>query len=896
MIAVANAALPAAAGAQGEVTVGQDYGGFRNVLPGGQGQNVNGVDLAQFELNGTRPDSFINQLKLYTDIVFASPTLQPEDVQKFFKPAPFGAPDAEVASTITPRAGVKILRDKLRVPHIYGVTHGDVAFGAGYASAQDRLFLMDVLRHTGRGTLTELIGAGTNDSTVKMDAAQLKVADYSEQELQSILDSSTASAGAEGAQIRSDFDQYVAGINQYIAEARTDSSKMPAEYPALGRPQGPDDWKGTDSVAVASLIGGIFGKGGGLEANAAQVLQSARQRFDAQRARSVFRDFRTEDDPERPNTVAKRFPFDRPGKVNPKSVALPDLNSIEDYNPVASGRSSASTGASAPSWLQELQRRGIVFPRHQSNVMLVDSQQSKSGRAFAIMGPQVGYYSPQILMEMDLHGGGYDVRGATFPGISLYVLLGRGQDFAWSATTATTDVVDEFVEQLCNADGSAPTRKSESYVYKGQCVPFVKREYTVQTPVAATDPNPPRSITFRSLRSVHGPVQSTALVGGKPVAIASARSTYFHELDSTRAFKRFNFNEISDPSSFQRAARYINFAFNWFYVDDRDIGYLQSGWYPRRARGTDPSLPAWGTGQWDWRGFKPDGNLALRLPFAALPKAADPPSGYLVNWNNAQAPGWRAADDVWSFGPIHRSQILEKPLQRTLRRGKTDLTRLVQINIEGATVDVRREVYPFLRRMIGSNNDVQAKPLLDILDAWQKSGMHRRDLDDDNVYEHSAAVALMDDWWDRLVTREFRPVLGSDLFERIRKIVALAEPPDPGGSSFWGGWHGYVSKDIRRLLGMKVRNPLSRVYCGKGSRQRCADMLESTLVEAATDVRLRYNNFDLGQVKVPATCGSPRTCDQIEFTTAGAVDMDPIPWQNRPTFQQAVDIQGHRPR
>jgi acyl-homoserine lactone acylase PvdQ len=895
-IAIVFFALPAAAGAQGEVTVGQDYGGFRNVLPGGQGENVNGVELAQYELNGDRPASFTNQLKLYTDIVFKSPTLTPEDVQKFFKPAGFGKPD-DAGTVSTPRAGVRIVRDELNVPHIFGATHGDVAFGAGYASGQDRLFLMDVLRHTGRGTLTELIGAGTNDSTVKMDAAQLKVADYSEEELQSILDSSTAQAGAEGAQIRADFDQYVAGINQYISEARSDSSKMPAEYPALGRPQGPDDWKGTDTVAVASLIGGIFGKGGGVEGNTSQVMQSARKRFGSARARKVFRDFRTEDDPERPNTVAARFPFDRPGKVNPKAVALPDLNSIEDYDPVVSGgSSSSSTGASGPNWLQELQRRGIVFPRRESNVMLVDSQHSKSGRAFAIMGPQVGYYSPQILMEMDLHGGGYDARGATFPGISLYVLLGRGQDFAWSATTATTDTDDEFVEQLCNADGSAPTRASQSYMYKGKCVPFTKREYTVTTPVAATDPSPPRSITFRALRSVHGPVQATALVRGKPVAIVEARSTYFHEVDSTLAFKRFNYNDVHDPGSFQLAARFINFAFNWFYVDDRDIGFLQSGWYPRRARGVDPSLPAWGTGQWDWRGFKPDGNRARRLPFASLPKAADPPSGYLVNWNNAQAPGWRAADDVWSFGPIHRSQLLEKPLQRTLRQGKADLTRLVQINIEAATVDVRREVYPFLRRMIGNTTDQQVKAPLAILDEWAKTGMHRRDLDGDNVYENSAAVALMDEWWGRLVTREFRPILGSDLFERIRKIVALAEPPDPGGSSFWGGWHGYVSKDIRRLLGRKVRNPLSRIYCGKGSRTLCSEMLISTLVEAATAVRLKYNNFDLNLVKVPATCGSPRTCDQIEFTAAGAVGLDPIPWQNRPTFQQAVEVLGHRPR
>ena len=48
----------------------------------------------------------------------------------------------------------------------------------------------------------------------------------------------------------------------------------------------------------------------------------------------------------------------------------------------------------------------------------------------------LGYYVPEILMEEDLHGPDIDATGAAFPGVSLYVLLGHGQDFAWSATSA----------------------------------------------------------------------------------------------------------------------------------------------------------------------------------------------------------------------------------------------------------------------------------------------------------------------------------------------------------------------------------------------------------------------------------------------------------------------------
>ena len=49
------------------------------------------------------------------------------------------------------------------VPHIYGDTRADTMFGAGYAGAEDRLFLMDVLRHTGRAELSSFLGGSNGD-------------------------------------------------------------------------------------------------------------------------------------------------------------------------------------------------------------------------------------------------------------------------------------------------------------------------------------------------------------------------------------------------------------------------------------------------------------------------------------------------------------------------------------------------------------------------------------------------------------------------------------------------------------------------------------------------------------------------------------------------------------
>ena len=906
MCAVAACIVAAApAAAQEGQSFGTDFGGFRNVLPSGQGETVDAQELAAFQANGDRPRSFTTQLPLYSDLLYAAPALQPGDLDRFFKDARFGVPEAEVASVDEPRPGVRIVRDRAHeVPHVFGTTRADTMFGAGYASAQDRLFLMDILRHTGRARLTELIGPGADDETVRMDAEQLKVADYSEEELAQMVEVAAAAGGAEGAQIRQDLLDYVDGVNAYIAEARRDVSKMPGEYAALGR--SPTDWKPTDTVAVASLIGGIFGRGGGGEADNGLVLREAQERFGVGRdARRVFNDFRSADDPEAPVTARRRFPFDDPGRRSGRAIAVPDLHSLQERNPVVSGSeaSGSRSGSAGPAWLRHLQERGLVFAKEQSNALLVSGRRSESGRPVAVMGPQVSYYSPQILLELDLHGPGIDSRGAAFPGISLYVLLGRGQDYAWSATTATTDVVDEFAERLCEPDGSAPTIDSMHYLYRGRCVPLVVRDHVLRHAPGPLDIADGRTDTrefrLRVERSVHGPIQSRATVGGVPVAYAEARSTYFHELESARAFKRLNGNEVTDARSFQETMNLVNFAFNWFYADDRDIAYLQSGWYPRRARGVDPNLPAWGTGEYDWLRFDPAAYTSRRMPFRSLPKDVNPPQGYLVNWNNKQAPGWRAADDQWAYGSVYRSERLEDGLRAELRGGGTiSLTELVKIMETGATIDPRgQEVYPWLRRVIGRQSDPELSGLLGVLDEWQRSGSHRRDLDRDGFYDQSAAVALMDAWWPPLVRRMFEPVLGPRLVDRIRGVNSFDSPPNDGnGSSYGSGWFGYVDKDLRALLGKRVRAPLSRRYCGGGSRRRCRDLLVAALQDAAREVRERYGVTDLASVRVPATCQPGSGCDQIEFITAGAVSIEPIPWQDRPTFQQVVEIQGHRPR
>ncbi len=584
-----------------------DYGGFRSVLPPGTDGVFNVTDYTLFLANGTRPPHAADQLPMYRDLMYATPGLVSPQIGKYFKNATFGVQAGDEERTYSPRAGVIVVRDKgFGVPHVYGTTRADTLYGAGYVGAEDRLFFMDVLRHAGRGALSGFAG-GANKA---MDKEVWESSPYTEADLQKQVDQMDDLYGAEGAALQQDVANYVAGINKYIAEARLDATKLPAEYAAVGETL--EDWKATDVIATAALVGGIFGKGGGAEVENADILSAARQRFGPTVGTQVWNDFRRNEDPEAPTTVrGTSFPYQADNNPNPAAVAKPDPGSLVDV-----GGASPSDSALAKSIIAPV---GLLHGN--SNALLVSGAASATGHPLAVIGPQVGYFMPQILIEQDLHGPDIDATGAAFAGVSPYVLLGHGQDYAWSATSAGQDIIDTFAEELCEPNGSPPTLQSTHYRYKGQCLEMETLTRTNDITPNPADPSPPETYTLTAQRTVHGIVHKRGTVGGKPVAFAKQRSTYFHEADSARGFAELNRpSKVKNVQDFQQAVSKIGFTFNWFYIDDKDIGYFNSGDNPQRADGVSYAVPNWGTGQWDWKNFNVANQTASYTPFAEHPR------------------------------------------------------------------------------------------------------------------------------------------------------------------------------------------------------------------------------------------------------------------------------------
>jgi acyl-homoserine lactone acylase PvdQ len=779
------------------------------------------------------------------------------------------------------------------VPHVYGITRSDTIFCAGYIGAEDRLFFMDVLRHYGRAQLSGFAG-GANKS---LDAEQWSIAPYHESDLQMQIDLADDVYGSEGAALQQDLRDYVDGINQYIAEARLDPNKMPVEYAAIQKPL--EDWRGTDVMATASLVGGIFGKGGGGEVLNAQILQIAKDRYGGAAGEQAWRDFRRQDDPEAPTTIqAGNGSFEYPRERGTSGVAMPDPGSL--VNPPNSGANLFGSGVGSL-------LGGLSGLQGMSNALLVSGAESESGHPVAVIGPQTGYFIPQILLEQDLHGPDIDAQGAAFAGVSPYVLLGRGQDFAWSATSAGQDIIDTFAEKLCEPDGSEPDVQSTHYLWKGQC-----REMETLTRVNnitpnPADPSPAETFTLQAQRTVHGIVSKRGTVDGVPVAFVKQRSTYFHEADSARAFANFNRpSKVQDFEDFKREAHKINFTFNWFYADDRDIGYFNSGDNPVRAAGADPDFPNWGTGEYDWRNFNTALWTADYTPIEEHPQIQNQP--YITSWNNKQAPDYDSADDQYGYGPIYRSQPLDDQIEsRIAGAAKMNLPELIDSMELAGTTDLRAaKLLPLMLQVVGTPTEPALSDAVQKLQAWVAAGAHRRDHDNNNAYEHSEAIQVLDAWWPRALEAEFKPEMGASLFINVRDMIGYDnEPNNHGGhlgSAYQGGWYGYVSKDLRQILGQSVQEPLSRTYCGSGSLAACRDALRQSLADALTETAGQTYDEDKSTAGTDRVSGCPagksdQWCyDSVRFRPLGAVTLPTIHWINRPTYQQAVEIQGHRDR
>ncbi|WP_225822140.1 penicillin acylase family protein [Streptomyces naphthomycinicus] len=885
----------AAAGA----TASNDYCGGRcsDILPPGENGNAT---LAQILLNqafGTQPTHAEDQLGPYANLATGYSGLTEAKINTFFNDASFGVPSDQVASTEKPagRGDVTIVRDKKAgVPHITGTTRYGTEFGAGYAAAEDRLWLMDVFRHVGRGQLTSFAGGAAANQGLEQQF--YRNAPYTEADLQAQIDSAVARNGARGQQALADVKAYLDGINAYI-DASDSGRYFPGEYVLTGHKDAItnagtiDHFKVTDLVALASVVGSLFGSGGGGEVGNALSLMAAQAKYGVEEGTRVWESFRERNDPEAVLTVhdGESFPYGTK-PADAKGQALPDAGTVTQeplvYDRTGSGATAAarSTSATAAKSTLGSAKRGM------SNALVVSGKHTASGHPVAVFGPQTGYFAPQLLLLQEIQGPGISARGASFAGLSMYVELGRGQDYSWSATTSGQDIIDTYAVELCQDD--------YHYLYHGTCTAMEKIEQKNAWKPTTADGTAEGSYTMRAWRTKYGPVAYRATVGGKKVAYTTLRSSYLHEADSIIGFQMLNDPDfVKGPGDFESAAQHINYTFNWFYADSQHTAYYNSGDNPVRASGVDTEFPVWAQPAYEWRNWDPATNTSDYTPPAAHPNSVD--QDYYVSWNNKQAEDYASAP--WGEGSVHRGNLLDDRVKKLVAAGGVTRTRLVQAMADAALADLRAEdVLPRLLKVVNSSavTDPTAAAAVGKLQAWVTAGARRTETSaGSKTYADADAIRILDAWWPLLVKAEFQPGLGNDLYTAITDNLPTDEAPSAGhgptgshaGSSFQYGWWSYVDKDIRAVLGEPVQGGLAQKYCGGGSLTACRDLLIGTLKQAAGMTAAQvYPGDD------QCSAGDQWCADSIVQRTLGGIKHGRISWQNRPTFQQVVEYTSHR--
>lgn len=612
-------------------------------------------------------------------------------------------------------------------------------------------------------------------------------------------------------------------------------SGINAYYRQTGNPAKP--WTRNDVYALDALKGQFVGQGGGDEARRSMLLSALEAQLGQAKGLAVFNDLRELDDRETPHSVPGSVSF----QARPASMTG---NVLLDNGSLTAAPSPAPPAAQ-------------TGPAHASNVLMVSGARSSNHHPLMVAGPQIGYYYPGLTLEMDLHGPGIDARGATTAPLPGYILIGRSEDYAWSLTSAGLDIVDTYVETLCGGSDA-------KYLYKGRCrnMDFFD--------AGVLKGNPDRRVTF--YRTVHGPVIGYATVHGRRVAVTTKRSNYGRDVLDLLLYRDITLGKVHNVHDFFRAANQSPQTFNSFYVDDRDIGVFTSGRVPIRPSDVDPGLPIDGQGKHEWRGF---------IGFGRHPQGINPPDGQIVNWNNKTIAGYQAADDNWSLGAIQRIQLLTDNLGNG---GSQDLASVTAAMNKAATQDVRAMKFePTLAAVLrtGPAPSPREAQMLQLLDDWRSHGGSRLDVNLDGTIDDPGA-AIMDAAWPKLADAWAAPVLGP-LTNQFASIVSRYEGA-PGGQ--YDGWHMYMDKDLRTLLGRPVKDPYRVHYCGNGDLATCRAALWSAIKAAGDQLAAR-------QGPDPATWRADATRERIKFDP-GLLTFT-MRYTNRPTgIQQLITFTGHR--
>lgn len=326
-------------------------------------------------------------------------------------------------AAVGPRADVVIERDADGVVTVRGADHDDVAYGLGYAHAQDRFFQMDLARRLAAGELAELLGASVGEQDRRARIFRLRAV------------ARRVIAEATPAQ-RAWIMAYAAGVNAGLESLQV----RPWEYLLLR--QNPAAWRAEDSVLVIhsmwwflqyqALIDDIPRHEIATRIEQ-RVAAASRDEADSTQAATVMQFlFPRGDEWDAPNfqTLADQAAANGGAPYAAPSVPAPDLIDLRSFKSGVESAVAATTPAARS------REQGLPG----SNAWAVAGQHTRSGAALIAGDMHLGLRVPATWYRARLQVASETSasNGVTLPGLPGLVAGSNGR-IAWSFTNSYGD-------------------------------------------------------------------------------------------------------------------------------------------------------------------------------------------------------------------------------------------------------------------------------------------------------------------------------------------------------------------------------------------------------------------------------------------------------------------------
>jgi len=836
------------------------------VLPPGNGDTVTLSDYlanqAEGGCGGLGPHS-CDQLSLYANWGFhGAPLAQsPADV--------IGA-----ASSEQPEPGLTIVHDNVGVPHVFAAAadpqaiNERLAFGVGYAQAEDRLFQMEILRRAGEGTLSDLLGP----SYLQMDL-------ITSRDFETAADRAAQTATLTEAD-QQDLAAYSEGINAVIARDEQHPAQLPAGFTLLqDTPIRP--WSAGDTVAIIDLEARDISVSSGDEVGYGALARSLAGRYGVKRAARILNDIQLTNDPRTPLSI----PHDQRARSSTDRLHYSFIQYTPHDTAARIAALDSSVGPAQQAMLngQAVQARAIRrlgLPVFGSNAWAIAPRRSTTHHPLLYGSPQVGYYVPEVLDELEIEGGSYHVRGVGVPGAGPGVVIGYTPHTAWSITDAQDDQIDTYVDRI----RTNPSGSGYQYLWRGTWHPVTQRTETIRErtfspslPLTGPVPTPTyisQTVTFYS--TFHGrgaaalPCQVFYFDAADHRSYCHVDAFWNREIRSGLAVT--NADQAQSLPSFQRAIRGGVAGFNFIYADDRgNIAYWHTGTIPIRERGHDPRLPAPGNGRFDWRGF---------VSPSRWPSVIDPAQGFIASWNNKPQASWPASGDGVLWGTIQR---VGEPMRLLAQhRGGFTPTALWNVGERTGELDLRDTLgfKPFLTRLRALRlRPIERQAIAQVV-AWNGVAFYPAGAEhapDGTLTGNVAApgFAIFEAWYHALEAR-----LGAPVFEPVLAKGNVASQIQgftltPGTTNPEYQFFNDYDEFVYDVMSGHARGAK---YFGRGSAR--------SVSRAALDEAIAALSASQGPDPSRWRAAMPQT----NFFALDVANVPSIPFENRGTWAQAVTL------